>query len=136
MSTTVHPFRAAASRTSYAASAPTQPGPQDCVPTRTSFIRPSRNHRSAKSLSRTIDPPQPSTLIFSDDGFCCRRRAGCRRRDGEGDPGIPATGTILCGKLSVSLEIEIALHVADRKKESDLGTDANHLGLEAADTVA
>src|SRR5438034_10715683 len=122
MSTTVHPFRAAASRASYAASAPTQPRPQDCVPTRTSFIRPSRN--------------QPSTLIFSDDGFCCRRGAGRRRRDGEGDPGIPATGTILCGKLSVSLEIEIALHVADRKKESDLGTDANHLGLEAADTVA
>src|SRR5437016_5308987 len=88
------------------------------------------------SLSRTIDPSQPSTLIFSDDGFCCRRRAGRRRRDGEGDPGIPATGTILCGKLSVSLEIEIALHVADRKKEPDLGTDANHLGLEAADTVA
>src|SRR6478735_6616707 len=74
-------------------------------------------------------------LIFSDDRLCRRRRPGRGRRDGEGDPGIPATGTILCGKLSVSLEIEIALHVADREKESDLGTDANHLGLEAADTV-
>src|SRR6476619_7892012 len=80
--------------------------------------------------------PSRPILIFSDDGFCCRRRAGRRRRDGEGDPGIPATGTILRGKLSVSLEVEIALHVADWKKESDLGTDANHLGLEAADTVA
>src|SRR6476660_9490221 len=75
-------------------------------------------------------------LIFPDDRLCSRRRAGRRRRDGEGDPGIPAAGTILCGKLSVSLEIEIALHVTDRKEESDLGPDANHLGLEAADTVA
>src|SRR3954464_5096539 len=87
------------------------------------------------SRERSTRPSRP-ILIFSDDGLCCRRRAGRRRRDGEGDPGIPATGTILCGKLSVSLEIEIALHVTDRKKESDLGTDANHLGLEAADTVA
>src|SRR5438270_5220219 len=91
--------------------------------------------RSRTSLENNRPAPATPILIFSDNGFCCRRRAGRRRRDGEGDPGIPATWTILCGKLSVSLEIEIALHVADRKKETDLGTDANHLGLEAADTV-
>src|SRR6267142_6721361 len=75
-------------------------------------------------------------LIFSDDGFCRRRRSGRGRRNGKGHPRIPTGWPVFRSKLSVSLEIEIALHVADRKKEPDLGTDANHLGLEATDTVA
>src|SRR5882724_6896380 len=75
-------------------------------------------------------------LIFSDDGFCRRRRSGRGRRDGKGHPRIPAGWPVFRSELAVSLKIEIALHVADRKKEADLWTDANHLGLEAADTVA
>src|SRR6267142_5879850 len=75
-------------------------------------------------------------LIFSDDGFCRRRRSGRGRRDGKGHPRIPAGWPVFRSELAVSLEIEIALHVADRKQEPDLGADANHLGLEAADTVA
>ena len=39
-------------------------------------------------------------------------------------------------ELSISLKIKIALHAADRKKEPDLGTYSNYLGLEAADTIA
>jgi hypothetical protein len=42
-------------------------------------------------------------LIFSDNRLCCRRRTGCGRRDGEGDPGIPACWPVFRSKLSVSL---------------------------------
>ena len=74
-------------------------------------------------------------LIFSDDRLCRRRRSGRGRRNGKRHPGIPACWPVFRSELSVSLKIEIALHVADRKKEPDLGADANHLRLEAADTV-
>src|SRR5258708_11635269 len=75
-------------------------------------------------------------LIFSDDGFCRRRRSGRGRRDREGNPSIPAGGPVCRVELSVSLKIEIALHVADRKQEPNLGTDAQHLWLAASHTVA
>src|SRR4051794_33809156 len=74
--------------------------------------------------------------VFSNDRLGRRRRSGRGRRDGEGDPGIPAEGPVFRSELSVGLQIKIALHVADWKQEPDLGTDANHLGLEAANTVA
>ena len=64
-------------------------------------------------------------LIFSDDGPCRRRRSGCGRRDREGDPGIPARCPICIAEFAVGLQIEISLHIADRKQEPDLGTDAN-----------
>ena len=42
-------------------------------------------------------------LIFSDDGLCRRRRPGRGRRDGEGDPGIPAGWPVFRSELAVSL---------------------------------
>src|SRR5262249_54724763 len=64
------------------------------------------------------------------------RRRCCRWRDRERDPRVPAVGTVLCGKFTVVLQIEIALQVADRKDEAELRADADHLRLEAADPIA
>src|SRR5215510_2091764 len=72
------------------------------------------------------------------DHSCWRALAGrgCRRRDRECDPRIPAVGTVLRGKFVVVLQIEIALQVADRKDEAELRASPDHLRLKAADAVA
>ena len=48
------------------------------------------------------------------------RRGRRRRRDHECDPRIPAIGPVLRGKFLVAFEIEVALHLADGKNESEL----------------
>src|SRR6476620_2266778 len=63
----------------------------------------------------------------------CRWR--CGRRDHKSDPGIPAFGPVLSGELLVSLEVQVALHVADREDEPKLRANAENLRLEAADTI-
>ena len=45
-------------------------------------------------ISSATFPWRAVILIFSDDRLCRRRRSGRGRRDREGDPGIPAAGTI------------------------------------------
>src|SRR5262249_23605245 len=72
------------------------------------------------------------------DHSCWRALAGrgCRRRDRECDPRIPAVGTVLRGKFVVVLQIEIALQVADRKDEAELRASPDHLRLKAADAIA
>src|SRR5262245_26119875 len=59
-----------------------------------------------------------------------RRR---RRRNRQGEPDVPAFGTVLRAELAVALHIEVSLHVADRKQESELRTDAEHARLEVAE---
>src|SRR5262245_36110556 len=75
-------------------------------------------------------------VLFRDHSSRWRGRRGCRRRDRERDPGVPAVGTILRRELAVILQIEIALQVADRKDEAELRTSPEYLRLEAADAVA
>ena len=43
---------------------------------------------------------------------------------------------VLRGKFLVAFQIELTLHVADRKDETELRPDANRLRLEAAHPVA
>src|SRR5580704_13341669 len=62
-----------------------------------------------------------------------RRR---RRRDRKRNPRIPAGRPIRPGEFSVGLQIEIALHAADRKYVTELRANAQNLRLEAADAIA
>src|SRR5215468_3056656 len=78
------------------------------------------------NVGHTIQPP----LGRPDRG----RR--CGRRDRKSHLGVPARGLVFGGKFPVGLEVEITLHVADRKSESNLRTDTSHLRTEAADTIA
>ena len=63
-------------------------------------------------------------------------RCGRSRRDHERRPRIPAIGPVLRGKFLVAFEIEVTLHLADGKNESDLRADTDHLRLEASDAIA
>src|SRR5215472_3601699 len=68
-----------------------------------------------------------------------RRRARrlFRRRDHEGDPGIPAIRPVLVGEFPVAFEIEVALRLSGQgNDESELRPGAHHLRLEATHPVA
>src|SRR5438552_18931253 len=109
------------------------------------------------ACSLTLVPPGPASLagggrstagpfhyrssnsefkLFRDHSPRRRARRGGGRGDRERDPGIPAGGAVLRSEFAVVLQIEIALQVADRKDESELRPDADHLRLKAADPVA
>src|SRR5215204_3817427 len=50
---------------------------------------------------------------------------GCCRRDGQGEPHVPALGAVLGGEFLVAFEVEIALiTLAERNDVADLGPDA------------
>ncbi len=74
--------------------------------------------------------------LFRDHPARWRGRRGCRRRNRERDPGVPAVGTVLRCKFAIILQIEIALQVADRKDEAVLRANPDHLRVKAADAVA
>ncbi len=76
-----------------------------------------------------------SGRLFHDHAPRCRRGRR-RRRDHECDPRIPAIGPVLRGKFLVAFEIEVALHLADGKNESELRADTDHLRLEAPHAIA
>jgi hypothetical protein len=48
-------------------------------------------------------------------------------------PCIPARRAVLRGELAVGLQVEVSLHVADRKQVSELRTDSEHARPEAAE---
>jgi hypothetical protein len=58
-----------------------------------------------------------------------RRYGGDRRhgRDREGQPRIPSRRPVGGIEFAISLQIEISLHVSDRKQKSDLWTDTDEL---------
>src|SRR5579871_855586 len=92
-------------------------------------MRPSQRHSlAAVSLPRRLD-------LFRDQMLRRCRRRWCRRYH-KRHPGIPAIWPILGGELLIGLEIEVALHVADREDEAHLRPDSENLRLEAADTIA
>src|SRR5215207_8909490 len=64
-----------------------------------------------------------------------RRHRRCRRgiRDGEGQPDVPAFRSVLCGKFLVTLEVQISLFVANRKKIAELGPNAEDTRPESAE---
>ena len=55
-----------------------------------------------------------------------RRRLGDRERQ----PGIPARRPVCCIKFAIALQVQISLHLSNRKNVSDLGTDSENPGLE------
>ena len=56
-----------------------------------------------------------------------------RWRNREREPGIPARRPVRRIELTKALQVQISLHLSDREKISDLGTDAEHVRLEAAE---
>jgi hypothetical protein len=55
----------------------------------------------------------------------------------ECDPGIPSIGAVLRGKFLVAFDIEVTFcGGTQRNDKPDLGADADHLRLEAADSIA
>src|SRR5262249_25201623 len=62
-----------------------------------------------------------------------RRRARRRRRNDERHPGVPAGGAGFRRELPIALQVEIALHLADREDHADLRADAGHARLHVAE---
>src|SRR6266508_711236 len=103
------------------------------IRTRTRYYEPRQDQIHCKT------EPSPAAALgylFRDHSSRRGARSLFRRRDHEGDPGIPAIGAILRGELLVALQIDVALQVTDRKDEAELRADADHLRLEAADPIA
>src|SRR6185312_646759 len=71
--------------------------------------------------------------ILANDRLRRRWRLGRFRRDREGQPGIPALSAVLRREFPISLQVEIALHVAERKQVADLRTDAGDARAEAVE---
>ena len=71
--------------------------------------------------------PAPTTTTYAP------RRGG--RREGEGQPDVPAVGPVRGVELVVPLEVQVALHPAGREKVAELRADAGDTRLEAADVV-
>src|SRR5437899_923379 len=64
------------------------------------------------------------------------RRLGRRRLKIEGQPDVPARRPICIVEFAVGLQVQISLHVSDRKDVADLRSDADHPRLEATDAIA
>src|SRR4029453_8529825 len=106
------------------------------IRTRTRYYEP-RQDRADREIDRFIPGSRSrSDLSFRDHSSRRGARSLFRRRDHEGDPGIPAVGAILRGELLVALQIDVALQVTDRKDEAQLRADADHLRLKAAHPIA
>ena len=101
-------------------------------------ISSSRSWRDKRSTTRLfVERPEYKRALFRDHGSPrCYRRRRRGRRDCECEPHVPAVRPIFAVEFPVAFEIEIALHIADRKQISDLRANANHARLEAPDTVA
>ena len=93
------------------------------------------NRSAGESRPRDFRETPSGPLFRSHQPRRGRGRWRCRR-DHECDPGVPAVRPVLGGEFPVALEIEIALHVADREDEPDLRAEADDLRLEAADPIA
>src|SRR5262249_18112456 len=63
-----------------------------------------------------------------------RRRR--RRRDRKGEPHVEAVRPVTGVEFAVAFQIQASLHVADRKKVSDLRTDADDARFEGTNPVA
>jgi len=74
--------------------------------------------------------------LLRDHWLDRRRWRRSRWRERKCHPGIPAVGPVFGGELPVALQIEVALHVADGKNETNLPAGGCHLRLEAADAIA
>src|SRR5689334_24536065 len=80
--------------------------------------------------------PDVSLSIFPHDRLRRWCWLGCFRRDHKGQPCRPPLWPVLDLEILVSLEVQIALIVADRKQEADLRTDADRHSAEAAELRA
>src|SRR5215472_15681132 len=66
-----------------------------------------------------------TTGRFGNDGRGLRLRGGRRRRQRECHPKIKAVRPVAVGELAIAFEVQVALHVSDRKQVSQLRTDAD-----------
>src|SRR5262249_2283673 len=84
-------------------------------------------------------PPCLSAYLRALFAVHGRRRHSCRWRrwrDREGEPRIDARRPVAGVKLSVGFQVQVSLHVSDRKKISNLRADADDARLEGTNPVA
>src|SRR5215470_18800375 len=84
-------------------------------------------------------PPCLSAYVRALFAVHGRRRHSCRRRrwrDREGEPRVDARRPVAGVELAVGFQVQISFHVSDRKKVSDLRTDADDARLEGTNLVA
>src|SRR5262249_61272595 len=75
--------------------------------------------------------------LFRDHSSRRGARRLFRRRDHEGDPGVPAVGPVLRGEFLVAFDIEVPLNCGGQgNDETDLRADTDHLRLEATHAIA
>src|SRR5215471_13846610 len=80
----------------------------------------------ARSFREPSFPFASTTGRFGNDRRRRRLRGGGRcRRQRECHPKIKAVRPVVVGELAVALEVQVALHVSDRKQGSQLRTDAD-----------